>query len=279
MKKERKMKINRTIQIIALLVFIAMVLTGINACGYFGIFGEVSWKEEVLLHDGNTITVKRWQKRGGVHEPGIRPPVGEQSIKFTLPGTQKVIKWRDEYSRDIGRSNFTLLALHILNSTPYIITTPRLCLSYNKWGRPNPPYVIFKFDGKDWKRIELADLPLEFKNINMVINTEGREKSLIGRSILSAQEIKYLNSSLTQDEFKTIIRKPISGVGCPIQIYVGKGTWMGEASFKSQPSYDACVKFCNFRGMSNESCPCKRLFKTGTKANEGDEKGKKNENE
>jgi len=250
--------------IITLLVFIVMVVTGINACGYFGIFGEVSWKEEVLLHDGTKIYVKRWQKRGGVHEPGISSPVGEQSIKFKLPGTQKTIKWRDEYSRDIGRSNFEMLALHILNSTPYIITKPRLCLSYNKWGRPNPPYVIFKFDGKDWKRIELAELPLEFKSINMIIDTEGEEKSLIGRSILPAQEIKYINSHLTQEEFKTIIRTPLERVGCPDLATNGKGRWVGIGFFK-KPSYEECLAQCKMVFFYGQHCPCDRLFKTGSK--------------
>ena len=210
MRKENGKWNNKTgIGMIALFVFIVMLVTSINACRYLGIFGEASWKEEVLLHDGSKIVVKRWQKREGRHKIGQTPPVGEQSIKFTLPSTNKTVTWRDEYSKEIGRSNFTLLALHILNDVSYIITTPRLCLSYNKWGRPNPPYVIFKYENDKWKRIELAKLPAEFKNINVVIETQGDEKELLKQWLVSAEKVKELNGSLKQPEFKTILRTPL----------------------------------------------------------------------
>ena len=113
-----------------------------GACaGLFG-FGGSTWKEEVLLHDGGTIIVERSQSYGGRHEIGQSPPIKEEDITFALPGKRKPIVWTSEYSEDVGRANFEPLALHILNDTPYIVTTPNLCLAYNKWGRPNPPYVF-----------------------------------------------------------------------------------------------------------------------------------------
>ena len=252
------------ISFIVLLVFIAISVTSINACGYFGLFGEASWKEEVLLHDGSKIIVKRWQKREGSHEPGQRPSVSDHLIIFKMPGTNETIKWKDEYSKEIGRSNFTLLAVHILKSTPYIITTPRLCLSYNKWGRPNPPYVIFKFDGKEWKRIEIAELPVEFKNINLVINSESHEEKLVNQGLASAETIKKLNSSLTQPEFKTIARTPMEGVGCEKMIYDGK-YWHGFSGLEKLPSYEECVRVCKIINLKTEYCPCKEIFKHESK--------------
>jgi hypothetical protein len=261
--KESKSWHNKTgISFIVLLVFIVMIVTSMNACGFLGIFGEASWKEEVLLHDGSKIIVKRWHKRKGGHEIGQTAPIGEQTIQFTLPGTKKVIKWKDEYSKEIGRSNFELLALHILNFTPYIITKPRLCLSYNKWGRPNPPYVIFKFDGKEWKRIELTELPVEFKNINLIINTKYNEQKLVSQGIASAEMVKKMNSSLTQPELKTIVRTQMEGVGCEKMVRVQDG-WYGIDWFTSQPSHEACLKFCKQKNVKNEDCPCDYLFKGG----------------
>ena len=262
-KREIKKKIS--ISFIVLLVFIAMAVTSINACGYFGLFGEASWKEEVLLHDGSKIIVKRWQKLKGRHEIGQRPPVGEQYIKFTVPSTKKTITWRDEYSEDIGRSNFELFALHILKATPYIITSPRLCLSYNKWGRPNPPYVIFKFDGKKWNRIEMTELPTEFRNINLVINTEAHEKKLVNQGLISVEMVKQLNSSLTQAECKSIVRTPLKGVRCMELIRNGNAGWMDIGGFKNKPSYKACFDECKKLLFDLKYCPCDRLFKTKTK--------------
>lgn len=163
------------IGIITILIFIFIGVTNMNAAGFLGFGDGVSWKEEVLLHDGSKVIVERWQKHGGNRELGQEPGISDQSITFTVPGTNKTITWKDEASAELGgRSNFYLVALHILNNIPYIITTPRLCLSYNKWGRPNPPYVIFQYEDKKWKRIELAELPMEFKNINVVVETQVR---------------------------------------------------------------------------------------------------------
>ena len=106
--------------------------------GLFG-FGGDSWKEEVLLHDGSKIIAKRSLSYGGRREIGQGAPIKEQTISFTLPNSDKTITWSSEYSEDVGRANFNLLALHVLKGTPYIVTEPNLCLSYNKWGRPNPP--------------------------------------------------------------------------------------------------------------------------------------------
>lgn len=198
---------------------IGLILTlgvSMNAdAGLFGLFSGASWKEEVLLHDGQKIIVKRSQSYGGQREIGQTPPIKEQDITFTLPGTNKAITWKSEYGEDIGRSNFILLALHILNGTPYIVASPNLCLSYNKWGRPNPPYVFFKHDGKAWQRIPLSEFPAEFKEINLVVSTKTEEKNITAQSPVSAELVKKLNSSLEQPEYKTILREALPREHCP----------------------------------------------------------------
>ena len=252
-----------SISIIITIVFIFIGVTNMNAAGFLEFGDSTSWKEEVLLHNGSKIIVERSQSYGGNHEINQTPPVKEHSIKFALPGTNKVIKWQDEFSHEIGRSNFILLALHIIDDTPYIITTPRLCLSYNKWGRPNPPYVIFKYENKEWKRIELSELPVEFKNINVVIETKGEEKELLRQGLVSAEKVKELNSSLKQPEFKTILRTPIK-IWCEEMIRVKDG-WYGIDWFSNQPSSEECLNFCKQKNVDAQNCPCDRLFKSKTK--------------
>ncbi len=168
-----------------------------------------SWKEEALLHDGSKVIVSRTQDFGGRHELGQSPPIKEQTISFVLPNTRKQITFKNDYGEDIGRANFMLLALHILNGTPYLVTAPNLCLSYNKWGRPNPPYVVFKHDANTWQRISLEELPAEFKDINLVINTKSHAKTIVSQSPVSAELVRKLNGSLTQPELKTILRESL----------------------------------------------------------------------
>lgn len=213
-------------------LFLAMwVSVNSLGAGLFGL-GSVSWKEETLLHDGSKLIVERRQSYGGRHEIGQSPPIKEQEITFTVPGTSQRITWKTEYSEDVGRSNFLLLALHILNNTPYIVAEPHLCLSYNKWGRPNPPYVIFRYEDKEWKRIPPQDLPIEFKDINLVISTKTHEKVIVAQSPVSANLAKKLNASLKQPEFRDILREPIkrgvegSLVNCEELVFY-KGAWVG----------------------------------------------------
>jgi len=187
---------------------ISILILGVSMSAH-AIGDTASWKEEVLLHDGQKIIAKRSQSYGGRHEIGQKPPIKEQEISFTVPANNKTLTFKSEFSEDVGRANFKLLALHILNDTPYLVTTPNLCLSYNKWGRPNPPYVVFKHDGKAWQRIPLTDLPVEFKEINLVIETKNKEKILTAEPFVTTELVKKLNGQLTQPEYKTILREAL----------------------------------------------------------------------
>lgn len=223
------------VKLLISLLVVGVVIGGMkmDVSAFLGLGNSVSWKEEVLLHDGQKIIVERSQTRGGRHEIGQSPPVKEHSITFTLPGTDKTIRWTSEYSEDIGRTNFNLLALHVLSGTPYLITEPNLCLSYNKWGRPNPPYVLFRYDGSSWQRIPFDELPAVFTTINLVINTISHEKKVTATKLVPNDMIRQFNSSLKQEYLKSIIRTPLPpgsvGVSCERLEYY-KGAWVGPGN-------------------------------------------------
>lgn len=235
--------------------------------GLFG-FGEDNWNEEVLLHDGSKLIVKRTQSYGGRHEIGQPTPIKEHTITFTLPNTNKTITWTSEYGEDLGRTNFNLLAVHVLNGVPYIVASPNLSLSYNKWGRPNPPYVFFKYDSEMWQRIQLNEFPAEFKTINLVISTSTYRKILSGQALIHAETVNELNGSSGPEEYKTILRTPLDhwksrppGSSLGRMIRTGDGGWIGMDWFESQPSLEACLKKCAREKVSSQDCPCNTLFK------------------
>lgn len=245
---------------------ICLVITaGISAsacAGLLGLGGD-SWKEEVLLHDGSKMVITRSQTYGGRHEIGQPAPIKEHTITFTPAGSSNRITWTSEYGEDIGRTNFILLAVHVLNGTPYVVTKPNLCLSYNKWGRPNPPYVLFKYDGKTWRRISLEEFPAEFKTLNMVISLNRRDvEEMVSLGVVPAENIGARNGRLTQPEFKTILRESYPGAagGCSEMIRTNEG-WEGVGFFKQQPSYEACTTYCNRKGVEQQTCPCEPLLK------------------
>jgi hypothetical protein len=180
--------------------------------------GRTSWKEEVLLHDGTRMIVQRSQSYGGRREPGQTSPLKEESISFRLPGSTRTLNWISEYTEDVGRANFNLVALHVKDATPYVVAIPNLCLSYSKWGRPNPPYVMFRHDGMRWERITMDALPIDFRDINMVVTPGMLDAKEMSKSeLISATEVQKRNASFRlPDEFRGILREPLSRERCPL---------------------------------------------------------------
>jgi len=228
--------------------------------GLFG-FGGTSWKEEVLLHDGGKIIVARTVERGGRHEIGQKPPYKEQSLTFTMPGTNQTITWEDHYSEDIGSASFLPMVVDIHNGSAYLVADTMGCLSYNKWGRPNPPYVIFKYESKEWKRIPLTELPAEIKTPNLIFSMPDIEVEKMGKSLVTAEMIQKVINGYSQPEYKTILREPLANTGgCMEEIRTGDG-WMSLDWFSSQKTSEACLKLCEREKVSAQNCPCNKLFK------------------
>lgn len=198
--------------------FGVVFLVGLSACVSTTSISKVagdSWKEEVQLHDGSTIIVKRSQTYKGRHAIDQSVPVGEHTVSFTIPQTGKSYTWTSEYGEDLGRTNFNLLAIHVLDNIPYIIAEPLGCMSFNKWGRPNPPYVIFKFVDSAWQRIQLNDLPQQFTTLNVLIAIkEADTRGISSMRTISAKTIKDRNAELSQPQYKTILREPMEKVYC-----------------------------------------------------------------
>ena len=214
--------------------------------GLFG-FGGTSWKEEVLLHDGSKIIVERSVERGGRHEIGQKPPYKEQSLSFTMPSSHQTIRWEDHYSEDIGTANFLPMLLDIRDGVAYLVASPMGCLSYNKWGRPNPPYVVFKHDGKNWQHVPLTELPDEIKTPNLIFSMPDIKVEESGKRFMSAEMIKAITAGYSQPEHKTILREPVkrgavgSSVNCEELVFY-KGAWVGPGDSIGKRMMDSKAK-------------------------------------
>lgn len=182
-----------------------------------------TWKEEVLLHDGQKVVAERFVQRGGRHEIGQTGTYVEQTLKFSLPGSAQTIEWTDSRDPDLGSANFLPMLLDIAEGTPYLVAYPMGCLSYNKWGRPNPPYVVFKYQANAWERIPLQSLPSEIKTPNLIFSEPDVEIGRIGKRFVSAEMIKQMVDETRQPEYKSVLREPMSmGIGatsCEVLIH------------------------------------------------------------
>lgn len=207
---------------LGLLVAILIMGTSMNAFGFLGFGNSANWKEEVLLHDGSKIIVKRSQTRGGRHEIGQEVPIAKHTVSFSLPGTNRPITWESEFGMEPEKSSLILLALDVVDNIPYLVTTTAGCIAYNKWRRPNPPYVFFRYDGKTWQQIQIREVPAAIKEANVVIGTQRMERHLTEYSgPVPADEIKRINAEAKSPDvrhLRTFIREPIKvpqTVECP----------------------------------------------------------------
>jgi hypothetical protein len=249
--------------ILSLLIVILTLGISMTAFGFLGIGGD-SWKEEVLLHDGGKLIVERSVERGGRHEIGQEGPYTQQSLTFTMPDSKQQVTWEDTFSEELGMANFLPMLLDIRNNSAYLVVSPMGCLSYNKWGRPNPPYVVFKLEGNAWRRIPLEELPAEITKPNLIFSAPDRAVKKAETRFMSAEMIRKIISGYRQPEYQAILREliPAGGHGrCPKTDYYGKAGWLGIDWFTDQPTYEACIKFCELKRILPQDCPCETLFK------------------
>lgn len=195
---------------IAKLGLLLLLGANMSACG-----SSDSWKEEVLLHDGGKIVAERTVKHGGRHEIGQKPPYKEQSLSFTMPGTNERIRWEDHYSEDVGMANFLPMVLDISSGVAYLVVSPMGCLSYNKWGRPNPPYVVFKYQNREWQRIPLQELPAEIKTTNLIFSMPDFKVEQSGTRFMTTEMIKTIVADYKQPEYRSILREGLTKERCP----------------------------------------------------------------
>ena len=244
---------------ISLILSLGMAMNA--QAGLFGI-GGTSWKEEALLHDGQKIIVERTLERGGRHEIGQLPSYTKQNLAFTHPTTGQSITWEDKATEDLGTSSFLPMALDIYQEAVYLVLKPMGCLSYNKWGRPNPPYVVFKHGGKTWERVPLQELPLATNAPNLISSSPDTEVERLGTRFVDAEAIRRFTNEYRQPEYRSIVREASLNAksGCIKTDFYGKTGWLSPDWFTDQPSLDACLNFCNSKTISAEICPCNVMF-------------------
>lgn len=197
---------------------------------------SASWKEEVQLHDNSKMVIERTQVYGNRSTPGSNErTVNEESWTFEIPGTGKRISWSTGFTQPPAASSLMLMQVNFLNGVAYIATSPAGTLAYNHWGRPNPPYVFFKHDGKAWNRIPLAEFPAPFVESNVVVGGRPNPEKLDG-TVRSIAQVKEANRPL-DTYLRQIVRQPITqGDGVwlsPVMEYDGKGGWSAPGDFKA----------------------------------------------
>lgn len=206
-----------------------ILMMGASMSAEAGLFSHTTeWKEEVKLNDGRVMVVERHFNLGGyptldAHE---RTPL-DQTVTFTLPDSNKKISWKTEFRNDVPELNsLSPLLLDVVGGIPYLATSPAGCIAYNKWGRPNPPYVLYKYVNDEWKRIPLEEFPAVLVHANLM----GRPASNLLKPYYTIEAAKAVREDGNIDDYaKTILRAPVKGgdgITSCLELVLYKGKWI-----------------------------------------------------
>jgi hypothetical protein len=193
-----------------------------------------SWKEQVLLHDGHTIVVTRTMERAPANSLGHGGPLSE-TLTFTPPGLDRPITWKTRFNESPGKpGSLNPMLLDIVRGTVYLVATPVGCISYNKWRRPNPPYIALKYISGHWTRIPVKALPTVLVHANL-IDPPSPDKV---EDFYTLKDVKeQLQDALL--ETRTVFRTPIrtNWVMCPVLVPItsgaSKGGWTTPGALQS----------------------------------------------
>lgn len=195
-----------------LVIIVALALTG---CG-----GSRNWREEVLLADGKTVVVERWAKLGNPLDqeiPDIKsgPPTIGYGMRIPRSGQQSAVSWETDRT-------LTPLAIGLRGENIYLAASPRFCWAYDQLGRPVPPYVFFKHDGKEWQRIPVEEFPEEISTTNLLVAARPQD---VESGVVKAEFIANRNRHLSPD-LRTIYRSGVRGQEqCIKELNAGWHSW------------------------------------------------------
>ncbi len=215
---------NRLLKRITTLGLLLMMGVSMSACS-----ATMSWKEEVKLHDGQIILSERFYNLGGYpgYDAHERVPLDE-IVTFNLLNGKSII-WKNDFRDSVPEPNsLNHFRFDIVGGVPYLATYPAGCIAYNKWGRPNPPQILFKYESDQWQRITLAELPLELigASANVIV---GRPASSLLKSFYTVADVNAKNKPISTSEYKTILREAVKGgdaVTSCLELVPYKGKWI-----------------------------------------------------
>lgn len=122
---------------------------------------SIKWTEDVLLPDGRTVTLSRYEEFGGRYEPGQSPTTSAWGFEFLHPVSGQTVRFR-------GNHFFFPLGMFVWNAETYLVLRPWLGGSIFLEGCPKPSYVFAKHSTDSWKRVPYSDVPLRQLTQNML---------------------------------------------------------------------------------------------------------------
>lgn len=199
---------------------VALVLFALGGCGVIG-GGVRQWQEEVALPDGKTIVVERSHVLGNTLNRELSsinspPDVKSYVISIPLPNGGQA-KWEAEDKDMIP------LALSVSGDVVQVLASPSDCAAYSRFGRPVPPFLVFRYGSGRWVKATIDEFPSAITEANLMISTSTqRAVNEINKGLVTERAVKRLNEDVGR---RRIYRQGVVQdiwVGCLHEIEAGR---------------------------------------------------------
>ena len=162
------------------------------------------------------------ESKQGPHDPllNIRMEL-IQRIAFTDPDSGERIQW------EIPKGLLPAM-LDLDGGTPYLVLRAYTVADYNNWDCPNPPWIVYRYERKEWNRISLEQLPARFKHRNLLPAAEVLTKldKHSADVLVSVRELEqYWKQYPLPEQARAISREKVSpiGEGCHESVLIRLG--------------------------------------------------------
>ena len=120
---------------------------------------SLKWTEDVLLPDGRTVTLTRYQEFKGPSEPFTPPTESFYWFEFKNPDTGQKVRWEND-------RELVTIALGMDGPVPTLLTAPNFGGRFS-YHCPDPPYLSFRYVDGQWMRTPLTELQRKVITPNM----------------------------------------------------------------------------------------------------------------
>lgn len=151
----------------------------------------LKWTEEVRLPDQRVVELTREQHFDE------RDLVSSYWFEFDHPDTGESVKF--ENARE-----FRTVALYSHEKHMHLVVRPTFATHFDNAGCPNPPYFLFRYEGKQWRQVPLMQSPLKHVSENMTVDAKSVRAEIKMRGYaIKADEVVPMNRGVGTafDEF------------------------------------------------------------------------------
>lgn len=143
----------------------------------------LTWDEEVKLHDGRVIVIKRREVNsgGGFPVSGMNPRGITRSYEFCYP--EMGLYWKSK-----GGPRYQPEILDIVDGKAYVmvpISGSETCMFHDY---PSTNAIYFVWADGAWKKIPYEDFPQEIRRTNLLQNPRGRKPEDDARGLVTVAQ-------------------------------------------------------------------------------------------